>query len=57
MKKTLGIMALLVFGLGMVACEAETNIEETEALFENVDEMANDGQSNPSGDRDADDDN
>nr|WP_286940925.1 hypothetical protein [Allomuricauda sp.] len=55
MKKTLSIMALLVFGLGMIACEAETNLEDTEALFENVDEMATDGQGNNSGDRDADD--
>ena len=55
MRKTLGIMALLAFGLGMVACEAETNLEETEALFEDVDVMATDGQANHSGDRDSDD--
>lgn len=55
MRKTLGIMALLAFGLGMVACEAETNLEETEALFENVDETACDGCGQKSGDRDEDD--
>ncbi|AKA36544.1 hypothetical protein [Flagellimonas lutaonensis] len=52
MKKTLSIMALLVFGLGMIACEAETNLEDTEALFENVDEMSCDGCGQSSGDRD-----
>ncbi|UJH67568.1 hypothetical protein [Allomuricauda sp. SCSIO 65647] len=52
MRKTLGILALLVFGLGTIACEAETNLEETEALFENLDDTACDGCGSSSSDRD-----
>ncbi|WP_422860137.1 hypothetical protein ACOKFD_04360 [Flagellimonas sp. S174] len=45
MKKVFGIVAVAVFSLGLFSCEAETNVEETEALFETlkVDENAVDG--------------
>ena len=45
MKKVFGIVAVAVFSLGLFSCEAETNVEETEALFEtlDVDQNANEG--------------
>lgn len=50
MKKALSILAVMVFSIGLFSCEADTNIEETDALFE-VEESACDGCSNGSGDR------
>lgn len=44
MKKTLAILAVMVLGLGMISCEADTPLEETEALFENLDESASDDE-------------
>ncbi|MEM9001765.1 MAG: hypothetical protein AAGB24_16010 [Bacteroidota bacterium] len=38
MKKTLSLLALLAAGV-MVSCEADTNLEETEALFENIEDI------------------
>nr|WP_297919732.1 hypothetical protein [uncultured Allomuricauda sp.] len=45
MKKVFGILAVAVFSLGLFSCESETNIEETEALFEtlNAEEKSVDG--------------
>lgn len=45
MKKVFGILAVAVFSLGLFSCESETNVEETEALFEtlNAEESAVDG--------------
>lgn len=45
MKKVFGIVAVAVFSLGLFSCEAETNVEETEALFETlkIDENSVDG--------------
>nr|WP_299339958.1 hypothetical protein [Allomuricauda sp.] len=37
MKKIFGLLALAVMTLGIVSCEAETSIEETESLFETID--------------------
>ena len=38
MKKAVSIFAVLVLTIGMFSCEAETNLEETDALYElNVD--------------------
>ncbi len=42
MKKTLSILAIMVFTVGLFSCEADTNIEETEALFD-VEQNATDG--------------
>lgn len=50
MKKALSILAVMIFGLGLFSCEADTNIEETEALFD-VEQNATDGNENDSGDR------
>ena len=50
MKKTFAILAVMVFGLGMISCEAETSIEETEALFD-VEQNATDGDESNSGER------
>ncbi|MEM9076605.1 MAG: hypothetical protein AAGC43_06170 [Bacteroidota bacterium] len=46
MKKVFGILAVAVFSMGLFSCEAETNVEETEALFETlkIDENSVDGQ-------------
>ena len=37
MKKLFSILALAVFTFGLFSCEAETNVEETESLFETID--------------------
>ncbi len=38
MKKAVSIFAVLVMTVGMFSCEAETNLEETDAVYElNVD--------------------
>ncbi|WP_343486120.1 hypothetical protein [Allomuricauda sp. d1] len=52
MKKTLAIMAVLVFGMGMISCEADTSVEDTEALFETLDTDATDGDVTESEERD-----
>lgn len=51
MKKALSIFAVMVFSIGLFSCEADTNIEETDALFENIDESSCDGCSSGSGER------
>ncbi|MGX1929089.1 hypothetical protein [Flagellimonas sp. 2504JD4-2] len=51
MKKTLLILALAVFTLGFVSCEAETDVAETETLFESLDPDSNTGQNSPDDDR------
>ena len=45
MKKVFGIVAVAVFSLGLFSCESETNVQETEALFETlkVDQNSVDG--------------
>ena len=45
MKKVLSIFALAIFTMGLTSCEAETNLEETEALY--VDMNASDDDDNP----------
>jgi len=45
MKKVASILAVLVMTIGMVSCETDNNLEETDALYElNVD--ATDGDNN-----------
>ena len=46
MKKVFGIVAVALFSVGLFSCEAETNVEDTEALFETleVDGNAVDGE-------------
>ena len=36
MKKVFGIVAVALFSIGLFSCEAETNVEETESLFETL---------------------
>lgn len=36
MKKVFGILAVAVLTLGLFSCEAETNVQETESLFETI---------------------
>ncbi len=52
MKKVISILAVIVLSIGLFSCEAENNIEETEALYENLDTIkANDDDSAESEDR------
>jgi len=44
MKKVLSILALAMFTIGISSCEADTNIQDTEALFVQLDQNATDGQ-------------
>ncbi len=34
MKKVISILAMIVLSIGLFSCEAENNIEETEALYD-----------------------
>nr|WP_298790204.1 hypothetical protein [uncultured Allomuricauda sp.] len=50
MKKTLSILAMAVFTLGLFSCEAETDVAETETLFESIeDQDATGGSANDDG--------
>ncbi|BDW94268.1 hypothetical protein MACH07_31000 [Flagellimonas marinaquae] len=44
MKKVFSILALALLTVGFYSCETETDVQETEALFEQltIDESAND---------------
>jgi len=44
MKKVLSILALAMLTIGITSCEADTNIQDTEALFVQLDQNATDGQ-------------
>ena len=46
MKKGLSILALAILTLGFTSCEAETNLEETDALYE-VDQYAGEDDADP----------
>lgn len=55
MKKTLSILAVAVLTLGMFSCEAESDVQETEALMaalENADDQeSTEGTTSPDDDR------
>lgn len=52
MKKTLSILAIAVMSLGLFSCEAESDVNETEALFETLeDQNANTGNNSTDDDR------
>ncbi|WP_175288713.1 hypothetical protein [Flagellimonas eckloniae] len=36
MRKTLSILAIAAMTIGMVSCEAESSVQETEDLFESI---------------------
>ncbi|WP_425237360.1 hypothetical protein [Ulvibacterium sp.] len=47
MKKAASILAIALMGMGMVSCENDNAMEETQALYETLEEDATDGsQSN-----------
>ena len=43
MRKALSILALALLTVGFYSCETETDIQDTEALFEQLDQNATDG--------------
>lgn len=49
MKKTLALLAVIVFGFGMISCEADTSVEDTEALY--LEMEATDDSEQESGER------
>ncbi|WP_159076289.1 hypothetical protein [Flagellimonas amoyensis] len=51
MKKLLSILALALLTVGFYSCEAETDIQETEALFQQLDQNATDGTHSNDDDR------
>ena len=52
MKKVLSILALALLTLGFASCEADTNVQDTEALFQALDQNATDGTSSDVEERD-----
>ena len=53
MKKVLSILAIMTFTIGLFSCESDTNIEETEALFD-VEQNASDDDDDECGGRECD---
>lgn len=51
MRKLLSILALALMTVGFYSCEAETDVQDTEALFEQMDQSATDGDSSQDDDR------
>ena len=52
MKKVLSILAVALLTVGFYSCEAETDVQDTEAMFEQltIDQNATDGEiSEPDG--------
>ncbi|QLG43819.1 hypothetical protein [Costertonia aggregata] len=43
MKKAVSILALALLSIGLFSCEAENNVDETQALYE-LDTNATDGE-------------
>ncbi len=39
MKKVLSVFAVVVMSVGMFSCEADSSVEETQALYENLNEI------------------
>ena len=56
MKKVLSILALALLTVGFYSCEADTDVQDTEATFKQlqVDQNATDGDETVSEDRDSD---
>lgn len=52
MKKVLSILALALLTVGFTSCEADSNIQDTEALFQQLDQNASDGDSSDVEERD-----
>ncbi len=52
MRKVVSIFAVAVMTMGLFSCEAETNVSETEALFEGLDDQdATEGNKSQDDDR------
>lgn len=41
MRKAAGVIAVIVFALGMMSCQPESSIEETDALYDMPETNAN----------------
>ncbi|WP_299536488.1 hypothetical protein [Ulvibacterium sp.] len=52
MKKAASILAIALMGMGMVSCENDNAMEETQALYETLNEDASDSNSTKSDPRD-----
>lgn len=48
MKKAASILAIALMGMGMVSCENDNAMEETQALYETLEEDATDGSGSKS---------
>ncbi|MEM6895230.1 MAG: hypothetical protein AAF554_16160 [Bacteroidota bacterium] len=53
MKQLFGFAAVLVMALGMVSCEAESDVQDTEALFETLEVQGTGGNGEEVDERDA----
>lgn len=51
MRKVVSIFAVVVMTMGLFSCEAESDVSETEALFETLDQDSSTGKSAGSDDR------
>ena len=51
MRKALSILALALLTVGFYSCDSETDIQETEALFQQLDQNATDGAESDNDDR------
>lgn len=51
MRKVVSIFAVVVMTMGLFSCEAESDVSETEALFETLDQDSSTGKQNGSDDR------
>lgn len=52
MKKVFGILAIAILSTGLFSCENDTNMDETQALYETMDTNATDGSVVPTDGRD-----
>ena len=55
MRKVFSILALVILTVGFYSCEAETDVQETEAMFQQlqIDQNATDGDELDPDDRDS----
>ncbi|MDC6364929.1 MULTISPECIES: hypothetical protein [Flavobacteriaceae] len=42
MRKVVCILAVVAMGMGMMSCEADTDVQDTESLFEALDQESTD---------------
>lgn len=51
MRKVVSVFAVAVMTMGLFSCEAETNVSETENLFESLEDREANGDNKSSDDR------